>query len=172
MKNLALILLIVFSATLVFGQETQKKSKKQIRSEKKAEKIKHIKSLVDNKTFVFKAITVIPKIEKTRTLTTDFGMEVRGDSIYSYLPYYGNTYQNNYSNLYTSPMGFIQKIESYKKTKDKSGFEVNIKVNNNGDFLDLTFHISKMGDATLVASSLERQSISYTGEIITPVSNK
>lgn len=166
MKNLALIFVLIFAVSVLPAQE--KKSKKQLKAERKSQKIQIIKSIVDNKTFVFKAYSVIPKNEKTKTLISDFGIEVRNDSIFSYLPYYGNTYSRDYSNFKDSPMGFAQLMESYKKVRTKSGFEINIKVKNLNELIDLVFHISKMGDATVVASSLNRQAITYVGEIFAP----
>ena len=105
-------------------------------------------------------------------MISDFGIEVRNDSIFSYLPYYGNTYSRDYSSFKDSPMGFAQPMESYKRVKTKKGFEVSIKVKNMNDLIDLAFHISKMGSATVVASSLNRQAITYTGEIFAPKSGE
>lgn len=166
MKILTVFLVLILSFSVLFAQEKQ--SKKQIRTERKSQKIQLIKSIVDNKTFVFKAYSVVPKNERTKTLISDFGIEVRNDSIFSYLPYYGNTYSRDYSSFKDSPMGFAQPMESYKRVKTKKGFEVNIKVKNTNDLIDLVIHISKMGSATVVASSINRQAITYTGEIFAP----
>jgi len=166
MKTLGLTIVLILSVTIVFAQG--EKSKKQLRKDRKAQKIQIIKDGVYNKTFVFKAYSVVPKNEKTKALTSDFGIEVKGDSIFSYMPYYGNTYSRDYSKFNDSPMGFAQPIESYKRLKTKKGYEVNIKVKNLNDVIDLVFHITKVGDATAVASSINRQSISYMGEILVP----
>lgn len=166
MRALTLIFVLILSVTFVFAGG--KKSKKQIRKEKKAQKIKLVKLGVDNKTFVFKAFSVVPKNEKTKALVDDYGMEVKGDSVFSYMPYWGNTYSRDYSTFNDSPMGFAQPMESYKRTKTKKGYEINIKVKNENDIIDLVFHISKMGSATVVASSINRQSISYMGDIFGP----
>ncbi len=169
MKILTITVFIVFAVTSVFAQTTEKKSKKQIKAEQKALKIQQIKDLVDSKTFVFRAKSVIPKNEKTRTLTTDFGIEVRNDSVFSYMPYFGNAYSRDYTSFKDSPMGFMQPYESYKRTKTKSGYDVDITVKNVHDVIDLAFHISKTGDASVTASSISRQAISYMGEILTPL---
>jgi len=168
MKTLTFTFILILSVTLIFAQDS-KKSKRQFKAEQKAQKIQLIKTIIDNKTFVFKAYSVIPSNEKVKTLIADFGIEVRNDSIFSYMPYYGNTYSRDYSSFKDSPMGFAQPMDSYKRVKNKSGYDVNVKVTNENDILELVFHISKMGDATVVASSLNRQSISYLGEILVPV---
>lgn len=164
MKTLTFTLVLLLATSLSFAQT---KSKKQQRKEVKAQKIKLIRDGVNNKAFVFKAYSVVPKSEKTKSLVNDFGMEVRGDSIFSYMPYYGKIYARDRqdASFNDSPMGFAQPMESYKRTKTKKGYEVNIEVNNNGDIISLVFHISQNGSATVVASSLNRQAISYMGDI-------
>jgi len=171
MKTLAFTFILILSVTLVFAQDS-KKSKKQLKAEKKAERIQQVKTAIDNKSFVFKAYSVVPKNEKTKALISDFGIEVSVDSIFSYMPYYGNTYSRDYASTNDSPMGFMQPIESYKRVKTKSGYDVSINVKNKNDIIDLAFHISKNGDATVVASSLNRQSITYMGEILVPQPKK
>lgn len=168
MKILTLSILMIFSVSVIYAQDTEKKSKKQLKAEQKAQKAQQLKEMVDNKTFIFKATSVIPKNEKTRSLTTDFGIEVKNDSVFSYMPYFGNTYSRDYTSFKDSPMGFMQPFESYKKTKTRKGYDVDIRVDNNHDIIDLAFHISKNGTASLSASSINRQAISYMGEILAP----
>jgi hypothetical protein len=52
--------------------------------------------------------------------------------------------------------------------KTKSGYDVHVKVQNVHDVIDLTFHISETGSTTVAAASINRQSISYTGDIVIP----
>lgn len=168
MKTFTLTILMIFLATQIYAQTTENKSKKQLRTEQKALKTQRLKDLVDSKTFVFRATSVIPKNEITKSLKSDFGIEVRNDSVFSYMPYYGNTYSRNYISFKDSPMGFMQPYESYKKTKTRRGYDVDIRVNNEHDIIDLSFHFSRSGDASLTASSINRQAISYMGEILAP----
>lgn len=168
MKTFTLIILMFFSLTQIYAQTPENKSKKQLRTEQKALKTQHLKDLVESKTFVFKATSVIPKNEITKTLKSDFGIEVRNDSVFSYMPYYGNIYSRNNISFKDSPMGFIQPYESYKKTKTRKGYDVDIRINNERDIIDLSFHFSKSGDASLTASSINRQAVSYMGEILAP----
>jgi hypothetical protein len=169
MKTLTITFVFVFFASLAIPQQT--KSKKQFKKEAKAQKIQLIKDGVYNKTFVFKAYSVVPMNEKTKSLNTDFGIEVRGDSIFSYMPYFGKIYsrERQDASFNDSPMGFAQPMEIYKRTKTKKGYEVRVEVNNKGDIINLVFHISKNGSATVVASSINRQAISYMGEIFIPL---
>ena len=168
MKIFILIVIMVLTGTYLNAQNSENKSKRELKAEMKAQKIKQIKEIVASKNFIFKAESVNPVNAGTKVLTSEFGIEVRSDSIFSYMPYYGNTYSRDYSSFTNSPMGFIQPIESYKQGKKKSGYVIDIKVKNQHDVIDLTFHISKTGITSVSASSINRQNISYTGEIIIP----
>jgi hypothetical protein len=168
MKTLFFTVILILSVTCIYAQKTEKKSKKELKAEKKAQQIAQIKAIVESKNFIFKASTVNPANTTTKTLTSDFGIEIRNDSIFSYMPYYGNTYSRDYSSNNTSPMGFIQPVDTYEMEKTKSGYDVHIKVQNVHDVIDLVFHISEMGSASVAATSINRQAISYTGDILVP----
>ncbi len=118
---------------------------------------------------MFKAETVNGVNSRTKNLTTDFGVEVRNDSVFSYMPYYGNTYSRDYTSHTDSPMGFIQPVDSYSMQKTNKGYLVDISVTNNHDVINLKFHINKDGETTLSANSINRSSVSYTGFIIVPI---
>lgn len=169
MKIVIISVLLALSASFVYAQNSGNKSKKQLKAVKKAYQIEQIRTIVRSKNFVFKALTVVPKNERVKTLTSDFGIEVKNDSVYSYMPYFGNTYSRDYSSFKDSPMGFMQPIDSYKMERTRSGYVVRIKVKNQHDIIDLTFHISKTGNASVSASSINRQSISYSGIILIPL---
>jgi len=150
MKILILSVLLTFSVIFIHTQNAGK-SKKQLNVEQKALQIKQIIEIVASKNFVFKAESVNPVNAGTKKLTTDFGIEVRNDSVFSYMPYYGNTYSRDYTSFKNSPMGFIQPIESYRQSRRKSGYSIDIKVKNQHDVIDLSFHISKTGITSVSA---------------------
>jgi len=60
---------LIFTIAFVSAQQTEEKSKKELRAEKKAKQIEEIKALVDSKTFVFDATNVNPMRGRTRNLT-------------------------------------------------------------------------------------------------------
>ena len=166
LQILTILLVIPF---LTFVQQEPKKSKKQIKEELKKERIEKIREIVRSKNFVFKAETVNGVNSRTKNLTTDFGIEVRNDSVFSYMPYYGNTYSRDFTSQINSPMGFIQPVDSYSMKRTNQGYYIDIDVTNNHDVINLKFHINKDGDATLSANSINRSSVSYTGFIIIPL---
>lgn len=164
MKKLVLIIAILFTGTVLFAQETEKKSKKELKAEKQAQQIAVVKALVESKTFVFKARTANPMKGRSVNLTSDYDMTIKGDSIYSYMPYFGQAYSAPYGSN-ESPMTFDKPIEKYTSEPAKQGYMVKVRVKNNNDLIDCTYHISETGSTTLSVSSTNRSAITYFGDI-------
>jgi hypothetical protein len=171
MRIVLLTLILFFSLSSVYSQNAGKKSKKRLKAELKAEQIRQIRDILNSKNFVFKAKTVNPVNMKQMTLRSDFGVEVRGDSIFSYLPYFGNEYVRDFSSYKNSPLGFMLPITKYSRSGTNNGYKIQMKVKNENEFINLIFHISKTGYTSLSATFLIRQSISFEGEILIPLSN-
>ncbi len=93
MKNIFVIILLIFSVITANAQGQNKKSKKERRAEKQAQLMKKVKKLVDGKVFVFDARTANPLTGNTINLTSLYNVRLEKDSIFSYLPYYGRAYQ-------------------------------------------------------------------------------
>jgi hypothetical protein len=165
MKKLLIIALLIISIVTVNAQETEKKSKKEIRAEKEAKQIEETKAVVESKMFVFDARNVNPMKGRSITLTSEYDVKVTKDSIYSYLPYYGVAYTASYGGT-DSPMIFDKPFETCNMEKTKKGYEVKVAVKNGNDRLDFSFYISETGSTTLSVSSTNRQSITYYGDIV------
>lgn len=164
MKNL-LILALVFAIFSANAQETEKKSKKELKAEKKAKQIEEVKAIIESKNFVFDARNANPMKGRSVTLTSEYDVKVTNDSIFSYLPYFGVAYSASYGGT-DSPMIFDVPFETCTQEKVKNGYMVKVEAKNDNDRLTFTFHISETGTTTLSVSSINRQSISYYGEIL------
>lgn len=166
MRNIIVIIILIFSVITVNAQDQSKKSRKELRAEKKAQKAEEVKKLVDNKDFVFDARTAIPMQGGTVNLTTLYNVRLSNDSIFSYLPYYGVAYRVEYGSM-ESPVNFNAPIQEMNTEKTKDGYMVRVKVKNGMDNLDYRFNISETGMTTLAVNSTDRQLITYYGEINT-----
>ena len=164
MRNFLLAGFLILSISIANGQETEKKSKKELKAEKKAQQIEDIKAIVEGKTFVFKATNANPMRGRTVNLTSEYDVKITKDSIFSYMPYFGVAYSVNYGST-DSPMTFNQPFETYNMEKTKNGYLVKVSAKNGNDRLEYNFHISETGTTSLNVSSLNRQSISYYGSL-------
>jgi hypothetical protein len=130
----------------------------------KQDKQASIKNIIENKRFVFKAQTVLPQRGSTRTLTSDYDLKVVGDSIVSYLPYFGRAY--------TAPIGgsegglqFTSTKFSYDLKEKKNEWDITILPKDAGDVKQLYFSVFNNGSAMLRVISNNREAISFNGRI-------
>jgi hypothetical protein len=123
-----------------------------------------LKSLLNSKSFVFKAQSAWPLQGTVVQLTQGYDMKVLQDSINTYLPYFGRAYTASYTS--EGGINFTSKRFDYKlKEKQKGGWEINIKPQDAKDISSLTYSVSVNGYATLQVISNNRQAISYYGVV-------
>ena len=164
MRIILFIGLFILSLTTIQAQETEKKSKKELKAEKKAQQIVETKALVESNSFIFAATNVNPMKGRSINLTTEYDVKIVSDSIFSYLPYYGRAYTASYGGT-DSPMTFDSPADSYTMEETNKGYRVKVSAKNGNDRVEFTFHISETGSTTLNVSSINRQSISYYGNL-------
>jgi hypothetical protein len=166
MKKLVLFAAFAVLFFSVQAQDSEKKSKKELKAEKKAQQITEIKAIIESKNFVFDASTANPMKGRTVNLTSDYDMTIKNDSVFSYLPYYGVAYSGAAFGGSDSPMIFDSTIEEYTSEATKNGYMVKFKTRKANDVVDCTFHISETGSTSLSVSSMNRQSITYYGDLV------
>lgn len=124
-----------------------------------------LKNLLASKSFVFKAQSAWPLQGTVIQLTPGFDMKLLNDSINTYLPYFGRSFQSGYANT-SNGISFTSTKFDYKlKEKEKGGWELVIKPNDAKEVTQLIYAISNNGYATLQVTSLNRQAISFYGVI-------
>ena len=164
MKHLILIVLILGASFVLQAQEkelTRKEKKAKIEAEKKEK----VKQLISDKTWRFNADRMLPSNGPSKTLVTDYRVDLLSDKIESYLPFFGRAYKAEYGST-NSPLDFKGEIDSYNiQDWKKGGWIVNFNVKNKSDFMQFTFTIASSGSATLSVNSTDRAHISYQGEI-------
>jgi TctA family transporter len=164
MKIIAIMGLFILMLITVQSQGQEKKSKKQLREEKKVQQIEETKSIVESGTFVFKATNANPMRGRTINLTTEYDVKVSKDSIYSYLPYYGVAYSASYGGT-DSPMIFESPAKTYSIEETKKGYRIKVTAKNGNDNLEFNFNVTVTGSTSLTVISVNRQSISYFGTL-------
>ncbi|NTS40557.1 DUF4251 domain-containing protein [Flavisolibacter sp. BT320] len=123
-----------------------------------------LKSILQNKSFTFRAQSAWPLQGTVVQLTAGYDMKILQDSINTYLPYFGRAYTSNYTT--ENGIKFISKKFDYKlKEKHKGGWDLTIRPTDTRDITELTYSISGNGYATLQVISNNRQAISFYGVI-------
>lgn len=171
MKTIIIGLIVVFTGFSLSAQDTQKQTRKQRRANREAAQKEMVKTVLNNKNFVFNATHVLPLGGTSRYMNYDYDVTVRNDSVFSYLPYFGVAYHIEYGST-KGGFQFDLPLEKYKFEKNKNEYRVSFEVKNKNDVIDFNFSISETGYTTLTVNSVNRQSISYYGIIEAPEDKK
>ena len=98
-------------------------------------------------------------------LNSYYSLEVRNDSVFSYLPYYGRGYNVPYGG--GEGLNFEAKVEDYKQSIGKKGnYEIEFSARTREDFY--TFHIDVYdnGSSSIHVNMQRRQSIDFLGDLV------
>lgn len=143
------------------------KSRKDRRTERQEKRMEEVKTTILDKSFIFIPTHAMPLGGGSIQLSHTFEAEVKGDSIFSYLPFFGVAYHVEYGGR-NSAFDFSLQLENYKMEEDEKGYQINMEVKNKMDYITYSFFISELGYATLNVTSTNRQAISFYGRIEKP----
>ncbi|MGZ5286193.1 MAG: DUF4251 domain-containing protein [Flavisolibacter sp.] len=122
-----------------------------------------VRDVVEARSFKFIPQTAFPMGGTPRQLTPGFDMSIIGDSLNTYLPYFGRAF--------TAPdpgeggFRFISKKFSYKaKQRKKQSWEIMIEPDHS-EVRQMILRIFENGTATLQVTSNNRQPIHFNGYI-------
>jgi hypothetical protein len=160
--------LVVFFALIVAPGISQEKTKKELKEERKLEKMNLVEALVNAREFVFVARTANPMGYKSVNLTTNPNfVKYHPDLIESEMPYFGTAYSAvGYSG--DTGLKFKGKPEEYTVVKKKNGFQIDATVKGESDNFRLSLMVGFEGSSSLSITSNNRSTISYNGEISSP----
>lgn len=114
MKTAKLILLCLS------GMLAMQSAAAQSRSEKKAQTERNVREAINADHYKINVDYMQPMKGRSRALTSDYSIEIRNDSVFSYLPYFGVAYNVPYGGgkglIFNAPITGYRK-ESLKKEK-------------------------------------------------------
>ncbi|RHJ93508.1 DUF4251 domain-containing protein [Parabacteroides bouchesdurhonensis] len=161
MKNIRLFFLwgiVLF----VGGQSLFAQTKK----EKRAQKELQVKEVVNNGQFTIDVNRAIPMNGRSINLTSSYSLELRGDSVFSYLPYFGQAYSVPYGG--GNGLRFKEPVKEYDLSYTKKGVaRIKFHVRANEDNYTFNVQIFPNGSATIGIVPVNKQSITFYGEIAT-----
>lgn len=124
-----------------------------------------VKQVLESKNFVFKAQSASPSGGRVRSLTGEYDLRIFGDSLVTYLPYFGRAYtapMPGESGINFSTSDFDYKLD----TRKKGGWEITMLPKDVRDVRQLFLTVTESGYATLQVTSNNRQPISFNGYIV------
>ena len=123
-----------------------------------------IKQSIEAKRFVFTAQSASPMGGGTRQLTSGWDLTMAGDSLISYLPYFGRAFGP--VNPGQGGLNFTSTGFEYSSTPGrKGGWDIIIRPTDNRDVRQFNLSVSESGYGTLQVLSNNRQPISFYGSL-------
>ncbi|MDR2472627.1 MAG: DUF4251 domain-containing protein [Tannerella sp.] len=125
-------------------------------------------SIIQSRDYVVEADYMSPmRSEGVRHLSTSYSLTVHGDTLVSYLPYYGEAYGNMpYGG--DAGLNFTAEILEYNCSFDDKGTAlIEIRVRNENINYKYLTQIFSNGSASISVNSDNRQSISFHGKLKT-----
>lgn len=160
------LILVLGITLLVEGQSLFAQSKK----EKREQKEMQVKEMLESGRFIIDINRAVPMSGRAVNLTSPYSLELRGDSVLSYLPYFGRAYSAPYGG--GKGLNFTETVSEYDLSYDKKE-AVRIKFRTRTDEDNYAFNIQVFpnGSSTISVTPVNKQGITFYGEV-TPKKEK
>ena len=121
-----------------------------------------VKEMVESKRFVFEAQSMTPLKGSFRTLSPGYTLKVSPDTVVAELPYMGRAFSANYGST-DGGMKFTATTFEYTSKEKKKGWTANITTKQVSGNPRVIIDIFTNGNARVVITSTDRESITYNG---------
>ena len=136
----------------------------QSKKEKKEQKKEAVKKLIESENYKIDVNAAMPMRGRSIPLTSSYSLEIRNDSVISYLPYYGRAYSIPYGG--GDGLNFKAVLKEYSMEMDKKGNAViEFIARNPEDRYEYRVKVFPNGSASIDVNMQNRQSISFQGEL-------
>ena len=155
------ILFVMVLALVVAGCSSLTSAEK---AERQAAQQRTVAEALDSRHYKIEVRTMYPSRGIARQLSSSYSLEVKGDTLVSYLPYFGRAYSVPYGG--GKGLNFTALIGDYKAEKVKNDrTRISIFVNNDEDDLTYVLTVFDSGQTTIDVRAREREPISFSGEV-------
>lgn len=153
-----LMMLLFIGAGVTFAQ-----SKKERRKEKEL----RVKEIIESENYKIDVTTAYPRRGRMIPLTSLYSLEIRNDSVFSQLPYFGRAYSIPYGGgkglMFKAPM------EKYQMIYNKRGIaKAELTASSKEDKIKFYVTIYPDGSSSIDATMQQRESIRFSGELVIP----
>lgn len=134
------------------------------RAARAAEQAAKVKTALTERNYKISVDRMYPMKGSSKNVSYGYSVEVRNDSLISYLPYFGRAYSVPYGG--GKGLNFSERIGSYEEALLKNGkHHIEIGVTNEEDTYLYTIDVFDNGNSTIAVQSRQREPISYAGRI-------
>ena len=134
------------------------------KAERAARQAALVEKALADRHYIINVQMIYPQRGPAKNVTSNYSLEVKGDTLISYLPYFGRAYNVPYGG--GKGLNFTEIIGNYYESKNAKGqTEIAIEVKNEEDTYLYQLSIFDNGNATIDVRSKEREPITYSGEM-------
>ena len=138
----------------------------QKRAERKEQMKKAVAEAVTTKQMHIDITSMATMRYGSRAVTTDFYLELKGDSVISYLPYFGQAYQAPMMSP-SQGLNFETRAKSMKVTQPKKDqYRIEMDMKTDEDSYHYVIELYDSGKAYIHVRSQHRDPISFDGDIV------
>ena len=135
------------------------------RAARAAEQAAKVTKALEARDYKIAVNRMYPMKGSSRSVSYGYSVEVRNDSLISYLPYFGRAYNVPYGG--GKGFNFSEHIGSYHETQQSNGARViDIELKNDEDIYQYTIKVFDNGNSSIDVQSRQRDPISYSGEMV------
>ena len=154
-------ILTLFLALVMFGSCASSEE----RAAQKADFARKVKVSLDQRVFKISVNRMIPMSGSSRSVSYGYSVEVKNDSLFSNLPYFGKAYQVPYGG--GKGLTFNASISHYQESQKKNGArQIDIEVKNDEDTYNYQMTVYDNGSSSINVQGRQREGISYSGEVV------
>ena len=160
MKRVILIILVAISAAILLsGCATSEEKAAQM-----VELSANVTNALNNRDYKIAIDRMYPMRGSSRHVSFGYSVEVRNDTLVSYLPYFGRAYNVPYGG--GKGLNFTAPIASYQEFLKRNGLRhIEIGVTNDEDTYLYTIEVFDNGNASVDVHARQRERISFSGNV-------
>ena len=165
MKQLNIVLLLSLVLTLLAVIALEGCATAEERAARAAEHAARVKVALTERHYKISIDHMYTMRGGSKSVSSSYSVEVRNDSLFSYLPFLGRAYQVPYGG--GKGLNFSERIGSYREALVKNGCRhIEINVKNDEDSYLYVIDVFDNGNSDIVVQAQQRERISYSGEMV------
>ena len=159
-KHRVLTILMVY--VMMVGCSTLTTAEREV---KKAEWKAYVVKCIDDRHYKIDVDMMNAHRGMSKALSSSWSLEVKSDSLDSYLPYFGRVFEPIYGE--NKGLNFDAPIQFYEDSGFSKGKRtIRLRVDNSEDVIDYQLEITEDGYANIDVYPRKREGISFSGQIV------
>lgn len=160
MKKVICLSLIIASAAILWSCASSEEKAAQM-----AQLSANVTNALNNRDYKIAIDRMHPMRGSSRPVSFGYSVEVRNDTLFSYLPYFGRAYNVPYGG--GKGLNFTAPIASYQEFMKRNGLRhIEIGVTNDEDTYFYTIEVFDYGNSSVDVRARQRERITYSGNVV------